>query len=171
MTKVWSESFVSGALTIALANYREESDSLAVISNTSPALTDIDCNNNRLVNVLDPTADQDVATKKYVDDNISGGGMPSTWTLNDIQTNNPIVSSLVISGQQVIVDIDPVIGDDLTRKSYVDSAISTGVVTKRNQVDSLSTISTNALALSDIDCNSQKITNLATPTLIGDAVP
>lgn len=38
------------------------------------SLTPQDLNNNKIVNLADPTSDQDAATKKYVDDNAGGGG-------------------------------------------------------------------------------------------------
>jgi len=36
--------------------------------------TDLDINTRKIINVVDPTADQDVATKKYVDDTIAASG-------------------------------------------------------------------------------------------------
>ena len=40
----------------------------------------IDCNAQKIIDVLDPTADQDAATKKYVDDSVSGVLLPVEWT-------------------------------------------------------------------------------------------
>ncbi len=48
---------------------------------------DLDLNSNKLVNVADPTSDQDGATKKYVDDKINDliGGAPGALdTLNEL---------------------------------------------------------------------------------------
>ena len=41
----------------------------------------LDCNGNQIKNVADPTEEQDVATKKYVDDNAGGGSNPVTTTI------------------------------------------------------------------------------------------
>ncbi len=41
---------------------------------TNPLTADLDADGFKVVNLLDPTADQDAATKKYVDDNSGGGG-------------------------------------------------------------------------------------------------
>ena len=42
---------------------------------------------NKITNVVDPTADQDAATKKYVDDNAGGGGSPGGAD-TQVQFNN-----------------------------------------------------------------------------------
>jgi hypothetical protein len=39
--------------------------------------TTIDAQTRRILNVVDPTDDQDAATKKYVDDNAGGGSAPT----------------------------------------------------------------------------------------------
>ena len=37
--------------------------------NTNPPITDISWASNKIIDLADPTSDQDAATKKYVDDN------------------------------------------------------------------------------------------------------
>ena len=49
----------------------------------------LDLETNKIVNVVDPTSDQDAATKKYVDDNSGGGGgSSSVGAVNAIQSSN-----------------------------------------------------------------------------------
>lgn len=39
-------------------------------------------NSHKITNVLDPTSNQDVATKKYVDDNTSAGNLIQNISVN-----------------------------------------------------------------------------------------
>ena len=74
-------------------------DNTAVFYVTERGATDItgilDMNTNKIVGVVDPTANQDVATKKYVDDEIfsSGGGL---WATNGTSIYNSTVSQVGI---------------------------------------------------------------------------
>uniref|UniRef100_A0A6M3KLA9 Uncharacterized protein n=1 Tax=viral metagenome TaxID=1070528 RepID=A0A6M3KLA9_9ZZZZ len=53
----------------------------------------LDMGTEKITSVVDPTADQDVATKKYVDDN-AGGGVKAIWAVptNGTGTNSSIVT-------------------------------------------------------------------------------
>ena len=53
------------------------------------SLTPQDLNNNKIVNLADPTADQDAATKKYVDDNIGGGSSADVPYVDDTAPTSP----------------------------------------------------------------------------------
>ena len=46
---------------------------------TNPLTANLDGGGFKITNLLDPTLDQDAATKKYVDDNSGGGGGNSYW--------------------------------------------------------------------------------------------
>lgn len=46
-------------------------DNTEIISLTT---TELNMNTHKIIGVVDPTANQEVATKKYVDDNVAGGG-------------------------------------------------------------------------------------------------
>lgn len=54
----------------------------------------LDMNTHKILGVVDPTSDQEVATKKYVDDNASGTIWPMTTTAKfDITTNTEVISA------------------------------------------------------------------------------
>jgi len=72
---------------------------------------DLDMTDHKIINVLDPTADQDVATKKYVDDNAGAipsgvillwsgsiASIPATWTLCDGTLGTPDLRSRFVVG-------------------------------------------------------------------------
>lgn len=50
-------------------------------------LDGLDCNTNKIINMVDPTADQDAATKKYVDDNGQGtfAEQPNVYFVSDLK--------------------------------------------------------------------------------------
>jgi hypothetical protein len=53
--------------------------------------TDVNLNSNKISNLTDPSADQDAATKKYVDDNAGSGGGGSTSSFDVTQTAHGFV--------------------------------------------------------------------------------
>jgi len=62
---------VTGAATLA---------STLAVTGVITATAGIDCNAQKIVDVLDPTTDQEAATKKYVDDAITAYVVSATWT-------------------------------------------------------------------------------------------
>ena len=67
------------------------SDKLENVSeDTTPTLGgELDANSNKIVNVTDPTANQDAATKLYVDNTVAGAAVTSS-TATIIEVRNDI---------------------------------------------------------------------------------
>ena len=142
-----------------------------------------DFTSTQLDNLLDPTSNQQAATKKYVDDEISslvGGAGAALDTLGEIATalgndaalnttlTNSIATKLPLAGGNMSGDIvlgsskatstaTPATADTLTRKGYVD----TQDATKLN-------LSGGTMSGS-IAMGASKITGLGTPTNTDDA--
>jgi hypothetical protein len=57
-----------------------------LVALSGQASADFAMNTHKITGVVDPGADQDVATKKYVDDNIGGGGVAVMDDLDDADT-------------------------------------------------------------------------------------
>lgn len=73
--------------------------------------TDVSLNSHKLTNVTDPTSNQDAATKKYVDDNIGGGG--ATTALDNLASVAINAALTFADGFDGIVSVqDPAINVD-----------------------------------------------------------
>lgn len=149
-----------------------------------PAGGNVDMGNFKLFNVLSPTNNNDAATKIYVD--------TRTWTTSQISNFIPSVltfrldqfvaptSPINLNNQKIISLGSPTLGADATNKTYVDTAISTTVVTLQGDISGsgavASPINTTfnrrldqiAAPTNSLNLNSQKITNLATPVASTD---
>jgi len=103
-------------------------DAPVVISNN------LDLNNNKIINLLDPTNPQDAATKYYVDNaggtvtligNVTGSGVLNTnitTTLNMTLDQIPIpVSNVDLNNHKIINLLDPTLAQDGATKNYVDT--------------------------------------------------
>jgi hypothetical protein len=77
---------------------------------------DFSAKNNKLVDLADPTAAQDAATKNYVD----------TRSLNDFD-GTLVTSGVDLNGQRLTNISSPTTNTDAASKIYVDGAISAGI--------------------------------------------
>ena len=112
--------------SISTRNLTKSDISLGSVPNTNIAyantiglsdLDDLDAGNSKITSVTDPTSNQEVATKKYVDDNSGGGGDVSA-------TNSPVdndfakfTNGTIIEGRsysEVRTDINVADGADVT---------------------------------------------------------
>lgn len=112
---------VSGALSADVLDVNEisSSDSTAIQINDAVNITGVlNVSGNKIINLQDPTANQDAATKKYVDDQViaSGSGTVVSITAGTGLTaspSNPITTSGTISLDFSTV-VARVVGDDST---------------------------------------------------------
>lgn len=70
------------------------------------ATTDLDMTSHAIVNVLDPTNSQDVATKNYVDGSIEGQQNFVEFETNDTTTQNQILSVDVPSSSTCVIELN-----------------------------------------------------------------
>lgn len=169
-------------------------DAPVVISNN------LDLNNNKIINLANPTNPQDAATKYYVDNaggtvtligNVTGSGALNTnitTTLNMTLDQIPVpVTNVSLNNHKIINLLDPTLAQDGATKNYVDtrtipisqlagyvSSTATylrgdGTWANFNSAATALRLDQFAVPTSSLSLNSQKITNLATPTLSTDA--
>ena len=148
----------------------------------------INLNGKKIIGLGTPTLTTDAATKGYVDSSIgsismsitlqgdvtgSGNtGSNITTTLNKRldQINLP-TTSLNLNSQKIINLATPTLTTDATNKSYVDG--KTWIASQITDFDTqvrLSRLDQMASPITSLNANSQKIINLAAPTLSTDAV-
>ena len=76
---------------------------------------DLDMSLHKISNVLDPTADQDAATKKYVDDNATG-----SWEVDGTETQLKTADEVDMQSKKIINLASPVAADDAATKYYAE---------------------------------------------------
>ena len=74
----------------------------------------------KITGVLDPTADQDAATKKYVDDNENTG----LWEIDGTETQLKTADEIDMRSKKIINLTDPTANQDGATKKYVDDNAS-----------------------------------------------
>jgi hypothetical protein len=135
------------------------------VSGFAPANADVDLGSQKLTNVATPAADQDAATKKYVDDKAgtttTGTTPPSTTTTGATYYNTTDKTLYVYDGTKWI----PVNNLLPTGQLYVGDASGKAVATAKNTIP----VSGFAPAATDVDMGSQKLTNLSAPAAAQDA--
>ena len=96
----------------------------------------LDMNSNKIVNVTDPTANQDAATKSYVDTAVSSLNAITT----EIQTVAGISSEVVtVAGDSANVNL---VGDNITNVNTV-AGVSGDVTTVANSIAKVTTVADN----------------------------
>jgi hypothetical protein len=113
----------------------------------------INMNNHKIINVADPTSNQDAATKKYVDDHVGGGSGSGDMLKSVYDTNNDGI-------------VDKAEAIDNGTYSATAMQIAGAVITKHIQ----GADTTIGPMTDDIDMDGNTITNLATPVANSDAV-
>ncbi|MTK52681.1 tail fiber domain-containing protein [Paludibacter sp.] len=135
------------------------------VSGFAPATANVDMGSQKLINVATPAADQDAATKKYVDDKAgtttTGTTPPSTTTIGATYYNTTDKTLYVYDGTKWI----PVNNLLPTGQLYVGDASGKAVATAKNTIP----VSGFAPATADVDLGSQKLTNVAAPAAAQDA--
>jgi len=78
----------------------------------------------KITGVLDPTADQDAATKKYVDDNENTG----LWEVDGTETQLKTADEIDMRSKKIINLTDPTANQDGATKKYVDDNVTSPYV-------------------------------------------
>jgi hypothetical protein len=158
------------------------------------AVANVNLNTHKIINVVNPTAAQDAATKNYVDSvlttitltgNVTGSGTtgtPFATTLNMTLDTIPLAAANVnINTHKLTNVVNPTAAQDAATKNYVDTSIAAGTIVLTGNVTGSGVVGTpfaTTLALSldqitiaaaNVNLNSHKITNLLTPTAGTDA--
>ena len=122
-------------------------------------------NNYKVINVADPTGDQDAATKKYVDGKAgsvtTGTTPPASPTVGTTYYNTTDKTFYVYDGTQWL----PVNNILPTGQLYVGDASNKAAATAKNTIP----LSGFAAAAADIDLGTHKINNVVDPTANQDA--
>lgn len=74
---------------------------------------------HKLTNVVDPTSDQDAATKKYVDDNENTG----LWEIDGTETQLKTADEIDMQSKKILNLTDPTADQHAATKKYVDDEI------------------------------------------------
>ena len=111
-------------------------------SGNSAGSSSIDMNNNKINNLVDPMADQDAATKKYVDDsNLQSDWTQTTTTANDYIKNKPTIAATITDAATNSVESNAIF-DALALKQNAASALQLGSTSTTALAGNTTTIST-----------------------------
>ena len=130
------------------------------LSEFGSAVQDISLGNNKIVNLADPTAEQEAATKKYVDGKVgsapTGTAPPANPIAGSTYYNTTDKTFYVYDGSQW-VPVDNKLAKD---QFYVGDASNNAVAIAKNAIP----LSGFGAAAADVDFGSHKISNLADPS-------
>jgi hypothetical protein len=130
--------------------------------NNSAGSTQINMNSNKIINCLNPTNPQDVATKNYVDTRPA----PATPTLAQVLTAGNVANTDInVNGQKLLSVANPTLQGDGTNKLYVDTLDGANVKLTGDQ-----TIAGVKTFSNQMNLGSNKIVSLGAPTDANDAV-
>lgn len=116
-------------------------DAISLASLITANAGNIDASTKKIINVVNPTLDQDAATKKYVDDGLSAVTLASLITTN--------AGDIDASTKKIINVVDPTSDQDAATKKYVDDVTLASLITAN---------------VGDIDASTKKIINVVDPT-------
>lgn len=169
------------------------------LNNIPAATADLNLNSHKITSLAIPTISTDAATKGYVDTSISGLPASTVTLQGDISgtgnTGSPIsttlnkrldqiaapTSSVGLNGQKITSLGTPTLDTDAATKLYVDTNNPSSSITLQGAITgtgatgtpistSLNTTLNNIpIPTASVSLNSQKITNLGTPTINTDA--
>ncbi|KKM99178.1 hypothetical protein LCGC14_1150430 [marine sediment metagenome] len=77
---------------------------------------DLDLRSKKITAMLNPVADQDAATKKYVDDNAG------LWEIDGAETQLKIADEIDMQTKKIINCVDPTTDQEVATKKYVDDS-------------------------------------------------
>ena len=126
--------------------------------------SDLNMDDHRVINSLDPIGSQDLTTKKYVDGEI--GKIPhssiNTSTFVKIDGSRAMVGDLNMDDHRVINSLDPIGSQDLTTKKYVDGEIGKIPHSSINTSTFVKIDGSRAM-VGDLNMDGNKIIRLASP--------
>ena len=189
-----SENGNSGSIILESNNISVSGDVKLGFDNSSnidfagKSISELDLNYNKILNLATPTASGDAANKQYVDQQDSST-LTSANTYTDNKVSDLSDASMLLDGSQAMnADMSlgenkitslatPTASGDATNKDYVDQQDSSTLSSANTYTDSqVSDLSDASMLLdgsqamnADMDLDSNKILNLATPTASGDA--
>ncbi|MFV8327953.1 tail fiber domain-containing protein, partial [Flavobacterium sp. ZS1P14] len=139
--------------------------SAILLSDLGTATADIDLGTKKIVNLAEPTMAKDAATKNYVDSHsssmLSAASAPGSAVAGDMYYNTGDSHLYVYNGTGWVPMDNKLASGEL----YTGDASGVAVSTAKNTI----ALSGFAAALVNIDLGSQKIVNLAEPTMAADA--
>jgi len=99
-----------------------------IVNLANPITSQIDMGNLKIVNCLDPTGNQDVATKIYVDGKVGSVSAGSNITIGGTSTaptvalSSPITTQIDMGNLKIVNCLDPTANQDVATKIYVDNS-------------------------------------------------
>lgn len=140
-----------------------------LIQSNSAGSSQVDMNNNKIVNVYTPDQPNDAANKEYVDTIVFGASSSLNSFSEILSFNNSTGSNQINMNQNRIINVGTVsLSGDAANKYYVDTTVFAASSLLNSLSDIL--ILSNSAGSSQIDMNGNKIVNVATPTSSGDGV-